>query len=517
MRHRRGGEQALALRAGHVVAGRVAGTDRQLVRARVLMAIESAGGLVLVGPNGTVQRLEGDTGALASEVLSFCTSQPRSRDEIRVHVEEVTGAPLGGSTIVDALLDLLIEAGALVAAIIGAPAARTLDREGRTRLLLGMGGAVAAAHAPLTIQALQARGFDVRVLASENALRFVGREAIEALTHHPVSSSMWEHDGGARVPHIELAAWPDAVLLWPATAATLSRIATGDCSELLSAVAITTRAPVLIAPSMNEAMYLSPSVQRNLEQLKEDRFHIVPPAFAVEVALAPEARREMLGGAPGADALARLIEALLRIEGAANAALPHDQASWDAFHRRVPESAHAWFTDGVDPQITRALAAHAGPPALLWDVGTGHGATAIWAAREGYSVVATDVSSTALARARARAGGLRITFVQDDVADSALTTMFDVIVDRGTLHTLSVGRRAAYASQILRSTRPGSIVIVKVHAPFADPRVLSHPMTADEVRALFGAEMRLVSSEAGTFMGTLDPAPESVLTVLERV
>lgn len=495
----------------------VQGSEGALVRARVLSAIESRGTLTLLGPDGTIRKLEGDTATLALEVLSLCAGAPRSRTDILTHVAARTGVPIDQLAIVEQLLALLCAAGALVPAPAPRPA---IARASGARVLLGMGGAVAAAHAPALVQALQARGFEVRVVASVNALKFVGREALEALTHHPVSSSMWERDEGTRVPHIELAAWADAVLVCPATASTLSRIATGDCSELLSAVAITTRAPVLVAPSMNAAMYESPSVQRNLETLKEDGFHLVPPTFAHEVALAPDERSLELGGAPGAETLTRLLEAMLRLHPAAPR-LPREGSGWEAFHRRVPESAHAWFTPEVDPQIAQAIGAHCGAPAgsapgLLWDIGTGHGATASWAARQGFQVVATDVSTTALSRARRRAGPLRIAFLRDDVTESALGTEFDVVVDRGTLHALPPERRAAYARQVLRCTRPGSVVIIKVHVPSSDAHVLSHPMTADEVEALFGDRMEPLAREPGSFAGTVEPAPPSVLCVLRR-
>lgn len=483
------------------------------LRARVLTAIESEGSLALLGPDGDIRKLEGSSADLASAVLSFCAREPRTRAAILAHVEELTGEPLEDATIVDELLDLLRRCGALVPA----RAARVeLPRPAAsTRLLLCIGGAVASAHTPALILRLQAEGFDVRVAATEAALRFVARETLEALTHRAVFSSMWQRDEGVRVPHIELAAWPDAVLVCPATASLLSRIATGDCSELVSAIAITTRAPVLVAPSMNDAMYDASSVQRNLETLKADGFHLVPPTFASEVAHAPTDRTPMLGGAPSPMHLARLVHALLRVH--AIPGLPRDRAAWDALHERVPEPSQAWFTPELDPKIASAIESCCTPPGLLWDVGTGHGACAIWAARKGFSVVATDVSKTALDRARRRAGALPITFLADDVTDSALCTPFDVIVDRGTLHALPLARRDGYARTISSCTRPGSIVIVEAHAPPEDPRVLSNPMTEDEITALMGPAMQLVRSEHGTFAGTLEPAPASVLCVFRRL
>jgi len=313
-----------------------------------------------------------------------------------------------------------------------------------------------------------------------------------------------------RVPHVELAAWADVVIVWPASATTIARIATGDCSELVSAVAITTRAPVLIAPSMNEAMLEAPAVARNLETLRADRFHLTVSALAHEVAEAPSERRAHRGGAPDAATLTELALALVRT----TARPPRDAASWEAFHRRVPEHEQPWFGD-ADPMVLRMLDAHARPRGSMWDVGTGHGAIAIAAADRGLRVVATDVSTTALDRARARAGDRSITWLRDDVLDTALRTDFDVVVDRGTLHTLAADRTARYVDVIAERTLAGAIVIVTAHAE-DDPRVRSRATSEAEIVARFGQRFELVTAEHGPFAGALSPAPRAITVVLRR-
>lgn len=473
----------------------------------MLAATTSKDALELIGRDGSVRRLTGDTAALAEALLAYTEGTPRTRAELRAHVEALSGAPLGESTVVDDLVQLLVSVGALVR-----PLARP---RALGRIVVGLGGAVAAAHAPLLVQQLVATGFEVRVVATESALRFVAREALEAITHAPVRSSMWPGDlpREVHVPHVELAAWADVVLVWPATASLIGRIATGDCSELVSAVAITTRAPVLVAPSMNESMLEAPSVARNLETLREDGFRIAASALAHEVADAPDRRALARGGAPDPTTLARMIEALARTTIPAE---PHDAASWETFHRRVPEEAQSWVGEAPDPVVMRLLAAHARAGGSLWDVGTGHGAIAIAAAAKGHRVVASDVSATALARAQARAGEAPITWLRDDATTSALSGTVDVVVDRGTLHTLPRTRRDAYAAQLRARTRPGSIVIVTVHAPPGDPRVRAHPMSAEDVAVLLGPSFETVETVTGTFAGRLEPAPASLTIVLRR-
>lgn len=497
------------------------------MRAPTLLALESRAGLTLRAPDGSVRLLPDDSGALGSAVLAFCAAEPRSRADIERHVEALSGAPLGDAAVLEQLVAVLRDAGALVPFRPAVTSSRRSHRgpgaETPARVVLAVCGAVAAAHAPTLVLALQAQEHDVRVLATRAALRFVSRAALEALTHRPVLASMWPRRAKARdaeppprVPHVEVAAWADAMVVWPATAATLGRIASGDTSELVSAVALTTRAPVLVAPSMNPAMLEAPAIERNLETLRADGFHLLPPALAFEVADAPEARTPLLGGAPPPEVVAQMLEVLLRTQRRLEPAVPHDAVGWDRLHRLVPEAEQAWFTTELDADVARALEAHAPASALVWDVGTGHGATAIWAARRGHAVVATDVSRTALARARARAGTLRITFLEDDVTRTALEASFDVVVDRGTLHSLPVAARAAYAESVLRCTRPGSVLLVKAHAPGGDARVLCHPISPEELVALFGDRMELAGKEPGVFQGTLTPPPAAVTTVLRR-
>jgi phosphopantothenoylcysteine decarboxylase/phosphopantothenate--cysteine ligase len=152
----------------------------------------------------------------------------------------------------------------------------------------------------------------VRVAATTAALRFVTKLAFEAQTHEPVIGTLWPTAGGPRtVPHIDLARWADVVLVYPATATTLSRIARGDCSNIVSATAIATRSPVIVVPGMNRAMYEAPSTQRNVRQLKRDGFFVAHPAFGYEVADAPNDRVPVFGPPPPVHAVVEIIEAVL--------------------------------------------------------------------------------------------------------------------------------------------------------------------------------------------------------------
>src|SRR6185295_457546 len=225
---------------------------------------------------GRAHQLRAESAELANAVLNFLL-EARSRQQIVEHVEALTGATLGENNVVDQLLGLLTEIGAIES--VEPEAEKPVSMRRPDRLVLCVSGAVAAMHAPALISRLLERGFEVRVAATKNALRFINTFSIETLLHHPVAADMFE--GETRVPHIDLASWADVVLVWPATATTLSRLATADFDSLVSAIALATSAPVIIAPSMNEGMYAGAGVQRNIAQLVKDGMHVIHPSFGV--------------------------------------------------------------------------------------------------------------------------------------------------------------------------------------------------------------------------------------------
>jgi 3-polyprenyl-4-hydroxybenzoate decarboxylase len=274
------------------------------------------GELLIVGADRSVRQLSGDSAQLARTVLSFLAA-PHSRAEIAAHLERLSGKPLENPQVVEDLLKLLLSAGVLhEQAGQGAGVHQPAPRAGATgaRVVLGLTGAIATAHAPTTVSLLLERGFDVEIAATRDALRMVSRLALEAITHRRVHTSLRGHDPSIPVPHIRLAEWAEAVLVYPATATTLARIAHGDCSELVAALVLSTRAPVLVVPSMNPAMLGAPAVQRNLETLRQDGIWIADPAIGLEVAQAPAHRQLLWGAAPPPGTVLPLLDALLTLQ-----------------------------------------------------------------------------------------------------------------------------------------------------------------------------------------------------------
>jgi 3-polyprenyl-4-hydroxybenzoate decarboxylase len=290
----------------------------RLYRSPALRAYDHEATMTLLGADGVARRFTGDSAALVRAILDFAAS-PRTREEIAAHIADLAGEPVEGSdAVVDETISTLLAAGALREAPLSGNAAQPGGSAAppRRRVVLGLTGAVAAMGAPALVEQLLARGHDVRVAATRNALRFVSALSLEALTHRPVCASMWPEDASAPVPHLDLAAWAEIVVIYPASAATLGRIAQGICSDVISALAISARCPVVIVPSMNDSMYTAPSVQRSLSQLREDGFFVVHPALGLEVADAPPARAPSLGAAPPAAVVVDLIGWILAEQSA---------------------------------------------------------------------------------------------------------------------------------------------------------------------------------------------------------
>lgn len=136
------------------------------------------------------------------------------------------------------------------------------------RILLAVTGGIAAYKALLLVRALTEAGAEVRVVMTAHATEFVTPMSFQALTGHPVRTALFDADHEAAMGHIELARWPDLVVLAPCTANTLAKAALGLADDLLSTLLLATDKPVMVAPAMNRLMWQHPATRQHLETLR---------------------------------------------------------------------------------------------------------------------------------------------------------------------------------------------------------------------------------------------------------
>jgi len=145
-------------------------------------------------------------------------------------------------------------------------------------ILLGVCGGIAAYKSAELVRRLQDAGASVRVVMTAAATEFVTPLTFQALSGHPVHTELLDPQAEAAMGHIELARWADLILIAPATANTIARLASGQSDDLLSAIYLASQSSVAIAPAMNHVMWSSESTQMNVQQLKKQRVHVFGPA-----------------------------------------------------------------------------------------------------------------------------------------------------------------------------------------------------------------------------------------------
>jgi phosphopantothenoylcysteine decarboxylase/phosphopantothenate--cysteine ligase len=146
------------------------------------------------------------------------------------------------------------------------------------KIILGVTGGIAAYKTPELVRRLRDRGAEVQVVMTRSAREFVTETTLQAASGRPVRANLWDRDAEAAMGHIELARWADLVLIAPATAEIMSRLASGAAPDLLTTLCLATEAPLAIAPAMNRVMWSNPAVQANRKLLAERGVRILGPA-----------------------------------------------------------------------------------------------------------------------------------------------------------------------------------------------------------------------------------------------
>ncbi len=144
-------------------------------------------------------------------------------------------------------------------------------------ILLGVTGGIAAYKSADLVRRLVAQGAIVKVVMTDAAKQFISPLTLQAVSGNPVHDKLFDHDAEAAMGHIELARWPDLVIVAPATASFIARLAVGLADDLLSTICLATNAQLKIAPAMNRAMWGNLATQENIEKIRGRNVEILGP------------------------------------------------------------------------------------------------------------------------------------------------------------------------------------------------------------------------------------------------
>ncbi|WP_201600734.1 bifunctional phosphopantothenoylcysteine decarboxylase/phosphopantothenate--cysteine ligase CoaBC [Psychrobacter immobilis] len=147
-----------------------------------------------------------------------------------------------------------------------------------SNIVLAITGGIAAYKSAIFARLLIKAGFEVRVIMTTGAQAFITSLTLQALTGNEVHISLLDEKAEAGMGHIELAKWADLIIIAPASANTLARLAMGMADDLLTTVCLATAAPVIIAPAMNQQMWAHPAVNLNVQTLRDMNYQIIQPA-----------------------------------------------------------------------------------------------------------------------------------------------------------------------------------------------------------------------------------------------
>lgn len=145
------------------------------------------------------------------------------------------------------------------------------------RVLLCVTGGIAAYKAVELVRRLRDAGADVQVAMTDAAQRFVGPQTFQAVSHRPVRTSLWDAAAEAAMGHLELARWAQQVVVAPASADILARLAHGFADDLVATLCLATTAPIAVAPAMNHRMWLHPATQANIATLRARGVQVIGP------------------------------------------------------------------------------------------------------------------------------------------------------------------------------------------------------------------------------------------------
>src|SRR2546428_564621 len=194
-------------------------------------------------------------------------------------------------------------------------------------------------------------------------------------------------------------------------------------------------------------------------------------------------------------------------------------AWWEGLYATSDVEDLPWYTPDLDKDFERALTGHRLQGKRILDLGTGPATQAMNLAKRGFDVIGTDISSSAIkkAKAAAKAAGLTIEFRVDDILTSKLPAGFvDVIIDRGVFHVLPPEKRSVYVDTVLRILRPHGWLLLKCFSDKQPGTFGPYRISSKELRGYFAKKFEILSIADSTFQGTLKPNPKTLFATFRR-
>ena len=146
------------------------------------------------------------------------------------------------------------------------------------KIIVGVTGGIAAYKAPILVRRLKDQGADVRVVMTQGAKHFITALSLQAVSGHPVRDTLLDAEAESGMDHIDLARWADLVIIAPASADFIARLAHGMADDLLSTLCLATTAKLVVSPAMNQQMWRNRATQQNIAKISENGVQILGPA-----------------------------------------------------------------------------------------------------------------------------------------------------------------------------------------------------------------------------------------------
>ena len=191
---------------------------------------------------------------------------------------------------------------------------------------------------------------------------------------------------------------------------------------------------------------------------------------------------------------------------------------WETLYQNEPIEKMPWFYEALDHDFANTLTQLNLTQGHLLDLGTGPGTQAIILAKMGFTVTATDISSSAIMKATQRSleQQSKVNFIQDDILNSQLQKTFQIILDRGCFHVMHAEQRESYLKTTYRLLEPKGYLLLKCFSYLETMAEGPYRFTPEEITAFFNPLFKIHSITASVFHGNREPLPQALFSVLEK-